>query len=279
MAKWFSVAMILVLVQSSMAATFTVQMTAGDRFSPTNITIAKGDTVVWTNIALVTHTSNSGDTNLCSTNIFWNSDGVASHGMYSLTFTNFSPGTYPYICTIHCGLGMKGSLTVTNGGNTAPSVSITNPATGAKFRAPANIALMASAGGSVTNVQFFSGTSSLGSVTTAPYNFTVSNAAAGNYSFTAKALDNQGTAATSAVVNVSVLTNATLTSPIRLADGRFQFTLLGIAGQTYATETSTNLLNWSAIGTNVAPADSFSITDATSTNILFRFYRARQDLF
>jgi plastocyanin len=282
MTKLFSLAMVFASAQSSMAATFTVQMTGGDRFSPTNITIAKGDTVVWTNIATVNHTSNSGDTNACSTNTFWNSGVVAPHTTYSLTFSNFSPGTYPYLCTIHCSFGMRGSLTITNPPIVPPSVSITNPVSGAKFLAPANITLMASAAGtdgSVTNVEFFSGASPLGNATTAPYNFTASNLAAGNYSFTAQALDNLGASATSAVVNVFVLTNAILSSPTRQADGQFQFTILGIAGQTYATEASTNLLNWSAIGTNVAPADSFSITDATSTNILLRFYRTRQDLF
>ena len=64
---------------------------------------------------------------------------------------------------------------------------------------------------------------------------------------------------------------------MRLPNGQFRFTIQGIAGQTYATEASSNLLNWSAFGTNVAPADSFGITDLTSTNILQRFYRARQD--
>jgi hypothetical protein len=126
-------------------------------------------------------------------------------------------------------------------------------------------------------VQFFSGTSSLGSVANPPYNFPVNNASAGNYSFKAVAMNNQGGAATSAVVNVFVLTNAVLSAPTRLVNGQFQFTVNGIAGQTYATETSTNLVNWSAIATNVAPANTFSVTDATSPNILLRFYRARQD--
>jgi hypothetical protein len=79
------------------------------------------------------------------------------------------------------------------------------------------------------------------------------------------------------VVNVFVLTNAILASPNVLPNGQFWMTVQGIAGQTYATETSTNLANWLAISTNVAPANAFNVTDTTSTNILQRFYRTRQN--
>ena len=131
---------------------------------------------------------------------------------------------------------------------------------------------------SVTNVQFFSGATSLGNVTTAPFNFTANNLAAGNYSFTAKAFDNLGATTNSAAVNIFVQTNATITSSALLTGGSFQFTLNSIAGQTDAIETSPNLLNWSALFTNVAPANVFNVTDVTSTNVLRRFYRTRQDL-
>jgi len=111
-----------------------------------------------------------------------------------------------------------------------------------------------------------------------PFNFNFANAPAGNYNFTARAIDNQGAATTSAVVNVFVLTNAALSAPTRLTNGQFRFTILGIAGQTYAAERSTNFVNWSAFATNVAPANTFNVTDSSSTNMLLRFYRARQDL-
>ena len=175
---------------------------------------------------------------------------------------------------------MVGTLIITNPPNVAPTVSITNPIAGAKFLAPANITLKTSASdtdGSVTNVQFFSGATSMGNVTAAPFNFTTNNLGAGNYSFTAKAFDNLGATTTSVAVNIFVQTNATITSSALLPGGSFQFTLNGIAGQTYAIEASSNLLDWSALFTNVAPADVFNVTDATSTNALRRFYRTRQD--
>jgi hypothetical protein len=165
--------------------------------------------------------------------------------------------------------------------NAAPSVSLTNPVNNAKFRAPANFQLQASAtdsDGSVTNVQFFSSGSPVGNDSTPPFSVNMNNLAAGNYSFSAVAADNRGTTTTSAVNNVSVLTNAILSAPTRLPSGQFQFSVLGIAGQTYATEGSANLTNWTSIVTNVAPANTFNVTDFTSTNVLQRYYRARQDL-
>lgn len=248
-------------------------------FTPSSLSITQGDIVTWTNInPITTHTSISGSPPGTPDGV-WKSGTNAPHTTFTFTF-NVAPAAYPYYCVQHLVQNMTGTVTVASASISTPSVSITNPATGAKFVAPAAILLKADAiqaGGGITNVQFFSGTTTLGNVTNSPYNFSVSNAAAGNYTFKAVAMNNQGAAATSAVVNVFVLTNAILSVPTRLSNGQFQFAVNGIAGQTYATEASTNLINWSSITTNIAPADFFNVTDLTSTNILQRFYRARQD--
>jgi hypothetical protein len=91
--------------------------------------------------------------------------------------------------------------------NIPPTVSITAPANGASFTAPASINITANAAdadGSVTNVQFFNGTTSLGTDNTAPYSFSWTGVAAGTYSITAKATDNRGATTTSAAVSVTV---------------------------------------------------------------------------
>ena len=56
--------------------------------------------------------------------------------------------------------------------------------------------------------------------------------------------------------------------------GTLQLTLLGQAGQDYAIQVSTNLLNWTSISTNTASlsTSSFTYTDST-TNAPLRFYR------
>ena len=91
--------------------------------------------------------------------------------------------------------------------NRAPSVGISSPANGATFTAPVNITLIATASdsdGSVNRVEFFHGTTNLHEATTAPYTYTWPNVAAGNYSFTARATDNQGATTTSMPVTVTV---------------------------------------------------------------------------
>lgn len=258
------------------AATNTV-VVSNFIFSPTNITINVGDVVRWTNSSPASHDSTS--TNAVFT---WSTNMPTSSRVTMLLFTNV--GRYPYFCAIHTFAPLNahpeqtGTVSVVTA-SLPPSVTLTNPANNAKFRAPANLVLQAAttSAGTVTNVQFFSGANLLGNATVAPFNFPLNNLAAGNYSFTALAQDNGGLTATSAVVNVFALTNALLTAPTRAADGQFHFTVQGIAGQTYAAESSTNLTLWSAFITNVAPANTFNMTDATSTNLLQRFYRARQD--
>lgn len=97
-------------------------------------------------------------------------------------------------------------------GNVAPTVSITSPANGATFAAGANITLNANAAdsdGSVSKVDFYQGSTLLGTDTSSPYSFTWNGVAAGSYALTAKATDNGGATTTSAAVNITVGTSAT----------------------------------------------------------------------
>src|SRR6185503_17671505 len=92
-------------------------------------------------------------------------------------------------------------------GNNPPTVSITSPANGASFTAPANITINATASdsdGTVTKVDFYQGTTLLGTDTTSPYSFAWNNVAVGSYALKAVATDNLKGTATSAVVNVTV---------------------------------------------------------------------------
>lgn len=94
-----------------------------------------------------------------------------------------------------------------NGSNQAPSVSITSPANNASFSAPAAVTITANASdadGSISKVEFYNGTTLLGTATAAPYTFTWSNVATGSYVLTAKAYDNAGAIATSAAIAISV---------------------------------------------------------------------------
>lgn len=91
--------------------------------------------------------------------------------------------------------------------NQPPTVTLTQPASGAKFTAPATVNLAATAsdtGGTVTKVEFFRGTTKLGEDTTSPYTYTWSGAGSGTYTLTAKATDNAGASTTSAPSTISV---------------------------------------------------------------------------
>lgn len=99
--------------------------------------------------------------------------------------------------------------------NTAPTVSITSPANNSSFTAPAVISITANAtdaDGTVSNVQFFNGTTLLGSDATSPYSFSWGNVAAGTYTLTARATDNSGAVTTSSAITVIVI-NSVSQSP------------------------------------------------------------------
>lgn len=114
---------------------------------------------------------------------------------------------------------------VTVNGNSPPTVTLTQPTSGATFTAPATVNLAANASdpeGSVSKVEFLAGATKLGEDTTAPYTFTWSGIAAGTYAITARATDDLGFTTTSAAstITVTASTNtpptASITSP---ADG------------------------------------------------------------
>ena len=102
------------------------------------------------------------------------------------------------------------SVTVSPAGsptNTPPTVSLTSPATGTTATAPATISLAADASdsdGTIAKVDFYAGSTLLGTATSAPYALTWSNVAAGTYSLTAVATDNGGAAATSNAATVTI---------------------------------------------------------------------------
>jgi hypothetical protein len=119
--------------------------------------------------------------------------------------------------------------------NQKPTASITSPANGASFLAPASIVITASAtdsDGKVSKVEFFNGSIKLGEDLTSPYSFTWGNIATGSYSLTAKATDDLGA---STFTNVSVSTTPT-TTPVCTASGSILREYWGnITGSTVAT--------------------------------------------
>jgi predicted phage tail protein len=146
--------------------------------------------------------------------------GTDTSAPYSFSWTNVPAGTYSLTASAYDEDGAQAtsdSITVTvNAPNGAPTVSLTSPANGATFIAPATINLTASASdpeGQLARVDFYRGTTLLGSDTTAPYAFSWTNVAVGTYSLTAIAIDAAGNRTTSAAVSVTVDQNSSTTGP------------------------------------------------------------------
>jgi len=89
-------------------------------------------------------------------------------------------------------------------GPQVPTVAITSPANNATVSTNFTISATATDDGTVTNVYFYAGSTLLGNDTTSPYSYTWNSAPLGSQALTAVAWDNEGLAATSAVVNVTV---------------------------------------------------------------------------
>jgi regulation of enolase protein 1 (concanavalin A-like superfamily) len=91
--------------------------------------------------------------------------------------------------------------------NQPPAVSIASPANGATFTAPTSITINATAAdpeNQLTKVEFYNGTTLLGTATAAPYSFAWTSVPAGTYSLTAVAYDAGGLTAQSVAVSVVV---------------------------------------------------------------------------
>ena len=170
--------------------------------------------------------------------------GNAASSPYNLPVT-LSAGTHTLSAVASDDAGATSpSATVTVTVNAAPSVTITNPVNGGIFVAPAMVTIQASADdsdGTVTNVEFFDGATSLGNVATSPYDLSVI-LAAGSHTLTAIASDNLGATKTSSSVGIfgDVPPTIAITNPV---DGATFMSPATINIQTSANDADGNVTN------------------------------------
>jgi len=104
----------------------------------------------------------------------------------------------------------SGTIVIASGGtqtNLLPAVSLAAPSSASSYVAPASVSLSAIASdgdGTVNRVEFYQNGELLGQDAVAPYDFSISGLGAGSYTYLAKAYDDQGAAATSSPVTISV---------------------------------------------------------------------------
>jgi len=212
---------------------------------------------------------------------------------YSYTWGNVAAGSYSITAVARDNDGATrtssaASVTVNSASNQAPTVTLTSPAAGASFTAGANISLSATASdsdGTVARVEFYRGSTLVGTDTSSPYSAMWSGATSGTYSLTARAFDNGGASRTSSAVSVTVntapnqLPTVSITSPIAGqsfaapasltmtaaasdSDGTITKVDFYVGSQLIASDTSSP---YSASWTNVA-AGSYSLTAVASDN-------------
>ncbi len=187
-----------------------------------------------------------------------------------------APYTFQYIPTVAGGLAFSAvakdtqGLTGTSGSvgvNVNPAVGavpkITLASTATAINVGQGVTLTATAtetGGTITRVQFYSGTKLLSTQTVAPYTYTYVPAVGGNLSFTAVATDTKNVTATSTAIGVSVTAPVVSALKVSLSSTsiftQVPATITLTASPTPATGTTIAkvefLRNGTVIGTDVA---------------------------
>ncbi len=221
---------------------------AGGNTAPTVSIASPSEGATFTAPANITVTADAADIDgtVASVAFFANGApiGTDTTSPFSAAWTNVAAGSHTLTAVATDNLGATTTSTAVHVTvavpNVPPSASITSPAEGAVFTAPAAItvtAATADSDGTIASVAFFANGAPIGTDTTSPYTVAWTNVAAGSHTLSAVATDNQGAATTSAAVHVTV------TPPI----GRLNMALAANGG--VATASSTYSANYPAAGT------------------------------
>ncbi|WP_081428666.1 glycosyl hydrolase family 8 [Cytophaga hutchinsonii] len=210
------------------SAAVSITVTAAANAAPTVSLTAPSNNAAFTAPASVTLTANAADADGTIAKVeFFNGSTLLStdaSAPYSFNWTGVAAGNYTITAKATDNTGAVTtsaivSITVTAAANVAPTVSLTAPSNNAAFTAPASVTLTANAAdadGTIAKVEFFNGSTLLSTDASAPYSFTWTNVAAGNYTITAKATDNAGAVTTSATVSITVTAAANAAPTVSL---------------------------------------------------------------
>jgi hypothetical protein len=142
---------------------------------------------------------------------------------YSFTWSNVGAGTYTLTAKAYDNQGATATSAPVTVSVTVPPPTVNLASNVSSVQAPGNITLTANAGAAsgrtVGKVEFYKGATLIATDTAWPYSATLSNVAAGSYTFTAKVYDSAGATSVSGPVTVNVTApavippTATLTIP------------------------------------------------------------------
>ena len=184
---------------SALSGTTTVTATATDNVAVTKVDFYAGATLI-------------GSDTTSPYSIAWNTAGVAN-GMVALT-------TKASDAAGNVGVSAAVSVTVNNMGTDTipPTTSVTAPTAGSTVSGTTTVSANATDNVAVSKVDFYVGTTLIGSDTTAPYSIAWNTTAVtnGTYAITTKASDAAGNVGTSAPVSVTVKNGGSCTSSSQL---------------------------------------------------------------
>ena len=193
-----------------------IQARDNQGFPSTNILFSAGNTYhIKMDVDLTNHTydvfaneAGNAATQIADDNAFHsNSSSITELNRLSAVLISTNSGYQLDVCNIELNCG--------GASNTPPSIAISSPSDGAEFTVGDNITINVTAtdgDGSVADVEFFNGSTSLGTDNSAPFSLVINNASAGSYNLTAVATDDDGASTTSD--NVSVTVSASNQPPI-----------------------------------------------------------------
>ena len=200
-------------VTTSTAVTVTIGSNAAPTVSITSP--ASGLNYSLGNNVLIGAVASDTDGFIASVQFFANGQliGAKTAAPYTFSWKPASAGTFALTAVATDNIGSSTtstavSITVTSA--IAPSVSLTNPASGASYGVGTSIPLNAAVtggNGPTAQVEFFINGASLSIDSSAPYNTVWTPASAGTYSLIAVATDNAGVSGTSTAINVTVTSN------------------------------------------------------------------------
>lgn len=165
--------------------------------------------------ATVTLTANAADSDGTISKVeFFNGSTKLGEDLtspYSFAWSNVPAGTYAVSAKATDNQGgvatsAPRNISVSNP-NAPPVITLTGPSNNAVFTVGSVVTITANASdtnGTVSKVEFYSGTTKLGEDLAGPFNFAWNNVPAGTYSITAKATDNQGATTTSSAMNITI---------------------------------------------------------------------------
>ena len=256
---------------SSAPGTLSVSLTAP----------ANGDTVALGRTLDFTATASAAGSNTVTRVDFLTGSTVLGTDLtapYTFTWTPTASGVFPITARVTDSTGATAISPIVNVSVTAPTVALTAPSSSNSIvvGTPTTVSATAGAVGTATvvSVEFFAGSTSLGSDTTSPYSVTYTPTSAGTVALTARVTDSNGAVVTSAATNVTVATAVPTVSVTAPTNGTA--IALGTSATLTATASGTGgatinrvdfLAGTTVVGT--ALAAPFSITWTPSASGIF----------